>query len=122
MGKKLVVGLIEDVIIFSKGNKEKTKARIDTGAKSNSIDKKFAEKLDILPNGQTTIVKSAMGKAVREVVMIDIEIAGKKINGRFTLADRSHLKYPVLIGRNILINGFMIDPLKEYIKENIKEK
>lgn len=112
MDKKTVVGLIEEVTIFGKGKQQKVIARIDTGAKSNSIDFNLAKKLGINSKGKTTIVKSSMGKVKREVVDLDIGIAGKKFKGIFTIANRSHLKYPVLIGRNILINGFIIDPSK----------
>jgi len=110
---RTVVGLIEKVTIYGDDVIKTTKARIDTGAKSNSIDKGFADKLGIKPGKLTTIVKSAMGKAVRHVVMLDIEMAGIKLKGRFTIANRAHLKYPVLIGRDILKKGFIIDPKKK---------
>ena len=78
MDKKTVVGLIEEITIFGKNKQIKVIARIDTGAKSNSIDLGLAKELGINPNGKTTIVKSSMGKVKREVVDLDIEIAGKK--------------------------------------------
>ena len=113
MAQKTVVGLIERIVVIGKNSNRKVKARIDTGAKSNSIDKKFANGLEIFPGKKTTIVKSSIGKAKRHVVMLNVEIAGQKMKGRFTLADRSMLKYPVLIGRNILRKGFIIDPSKK---------
>jgi len=37
-----------------------------------------------------------------------------EIEDEFTLADRSHMTFPMLIGQNILTKGkFLIDPLKE---------
>jgi len=107
-----VVGLIEPITIFGDGAALQVQARIDTGAKSNSIDRKTAESIHVFAGNDKTIVKSAMGRCERFVVMLDIEIAGKKVNGRFTIAERSHLKYPVLIGRDILKKGFIIDPQK----------
>lgn len=112
MTRPATVGLIEEITILKNGQTRKLSARVDTGAKSNSIDKRLAEDLGILPGSLTTVVKSAMGRAVRHVVHLDIEISGKKMTGRFTLADRSHLKYQVLIGRDILKKGFIIDPSK----------
>jgi len=109
---KATVGLIEEVIIFNHTKSRKVMARIDTGAKSNSIDKQLAKELNILAGEQTTVVKSAMGQMVRHVVDIEVEIAGKRLRGRFTLASRAHLKYPMLIGRDILKQGFLIDPDK----------
>jgi len=110
---KTTVGLTEDVVVYNGNTQKKAKARIDTGAKSNSIDENLIKKLNIGKGDKTTIVKSSMGKAVRHVIMIEIELAGRKIKGRFTVADRSNLKYPILIGRNILKNGFLIDPGKK---------
>ncbi len=31
----------------------------------------------------------------------------------FSIADRAHMKYKVLIGKNILKKGFLIDPSKD---------
>ena len=42
-----------------------------------------------------------------------VKIGDQEIEEEFTLADRSHMTYPVLIGQNILKKGnFMIDPNK----------
>ena len=39
----------------------------------------------------------------RAMVRLDITIKGKRLNGvEFTVNDRGHMKYEVLIGRNIL--------------------
>ncbi len=115
MKTRTVVGLTEKVTVYGKDVVTDSKARIDTGAKSNSIDVKFAEALGIKPGRLKTIVKSAMGRTERHVVNLEIDIAGRRVKGRFTLADRGNLKFPVLIGRNILKKGFMIDPGKRTI-------
>jgi hypothetical protein len=108
---KVVVGLIEKVTVMAKG-RATVFAKIDTGAESNSIDEKLAEEIGIIPETEVAHVRSALGRHMRPVAMLDVEIAGKKLNGRFTIADRGSLKYPVLIGRNILKRGFLIDPEK----------
>lgn len=113
MKDKRVIGVIEKVTVYVRDRDITALARIDTGAHSNSIDLKLAEKLRTGPPQKTTVVKSASGSSVRPVLMLDIKIAGKKLRGRFTVADRAHLKYPLLIGRNILKNGFLIDPSKK---------
>jgi hypothetical protein len=109
MQDKTVVGAVEQVTVFGTKGKRRVLARIDTGAQSNSIDQKLAETLGTGQVIKTTTVKSAVGSSERPVVMLDIEIKGRKLNGRFTIADRSKLKYPILIGRNILKNGFLVD-------------
>lgn len=117
-------------------------ARIDTGAGVSSID---AEIIEITPPAkegepETVIftVTNEDGKAVtmkrkilewqnikkkstkegyvkRPVVVMDFCIAGKRVEARVNLADRSHFLYPVLIGRNVLKAGdFLIDPAKKF--------
>ncbi|MGM5482056.1 MAG: RimK/LysX family protein [Nanobdellota archaeon] len=111
--KRDVIGLAEYVTVYSpEGDKKKrVKARIDTGAHSNSVDSKLAAELNLGPVMKTTVVKSANGESLRPVVKMCINLGNKEIKGDFTIADRSELKYRVLIGRNILSrSGFLIDP------------
>ncbi|MFN3212240.1 MAG: RimK/LysX family protein [Henriciella sp.] len=42
------------------------------------------------------------GSFVRPVVMMELCIAGRRVNGEVNLADRSGFNYPLLIGRNML--------------------
>ncbi len=110
---KDVIGLTENVEVFSmdKEKKKKVKARIDTGAHSNSVDSNLAATLNLGPVVKTTVVKSANGESLRPVVKMKINLNGKELTGLFTIADRSKMKYRVLIGRNILSkSGFLIDP------------
>lgn len=111
---KTVIGLIERVtIIGPSGKKKMVLARIDTGATKSSIDIRVAADLELGPILRSTTVKSASGTGVRPVVQASIEIKGKKVSAGFTLADRSHMKYPILIGQDILLQDFLIDPVKE---------
>jgi hypothetical protein len=58
-------------------------------------------------------VKSAQGVSMRPVIKAQIIIKGEKLEGEFTLAKRTHMTYPMLIGQNILKKGkFMVDPLQ----------
>ncbi len=112
MQQRTVIGLVEEVTVFGPAGNARTSARIDTGAHSNSIDSGIVRKLGLDIPEQTTLVKSASGNTRRPVAQLDIEIAGKRLSGRFTIADRKHLKYHVLVGRDILKHGFLIDPQK----------
>lgn len=111
--EKIVVGLIEQVKVISKDKQisDEYTSRIDTGATKSSIDMMLAGKLSLGPIIRTRYVKNANGNKLRPIVEVEILIAGKKIKSEFTLADRSHMKYPILIGQNILTKGFIIDPL-----------
>lgn len=112
MGKK-VIGLTEDVTLYGKNQSQKIKGRVDTGATKSSIDLRLAQKLDLGPVIKSKMVKSAHGNKVRPVIECNIRIAGRKLKTEFTLADRKHMKYQVLIGQNLLRKDFLIDPSKE---------
>lgn len=112
--EKTVLGLVEKVKLNGQNDSEVIIARIDTGATKSSIDLKLASKLKLGPIIKSKVVKSAHGVKLRPVIEAEIEIAGKKMVEQFTLADRSHMKYQVLVGQDILIQGFLIDPSKEF--------
>ncbi len=111
---KTVVGLTERIILKSPGGKSKeVLARIDTGATKSSIDVKLAAELKMGPVLKAKLVKSASGTSVRPMIQCKLEIANKLVTSEFTIADRSHMKYRVLIGQNILCNNsFLVDPSK----------
>lgn len=111
---KSVVGFIEPVTIHTKKKKIHVDARIDTGATKSSIDLKLAEKIGVGPVVAERVVKNTHGKATRKVVELEITLAEKTMKTKFTIADRSHMKFPVLIGRSALRRGFIIDPKKRH--------
>ncbi len=107
--EKTIVGLVEKVGI--KG--ENIDARIDTGAKYSSITVDLAKRFELGPVIRTVIIRSSNGKEIRPVVKFDVEIKGKVLNAEFNITDRSHMRFPILVGRNILTQGFLIDPGEE---------
>jgi len=110
--QKIVVGLTARVVLFGKKGKKEVIARIDTGATKSSIDQKLADELGLGLELRKVLIKSASGSLHRGVVLAEAVIGGELIPAEFTLADRSHMKYKVLIGQNILKRGFLIDPGK----------
>lgn len=112
--QKTVIGLTEPAIVIGpKNDKKEVIARIDTGATKSSIDVKLAADLSLGPIIKAKLIRSASGAGLRAVVHAKIILADKEMKTEFTLADRSHMKYAVLIGQNILKDGFLIDPAKE---------
>jgi hypothetical protein len=110
----IIVGLTENVIFRSNNAADKEiAAKVDTGATRSSIDIKLASKLNLGPVIKSKMVKSAHGNKLRPIVEAEITLADKKIKSEFTLADRTHMKYSVLIGVNILKHGFLVDPSKK---------
>jgi hypothetical protein len=115
--KKTIIGLVEPVKVTGPTGKSKTVlARIDTGATKSSIDVRLAALLALGPILKTKIVKSASGQGRRAVVEAKIAVADNEMKTDFTLADRTDMKYPILIGQNIMSKGFLIDPGKEIPK------
>lgn len=110
--KKTTIGLTEDVIVIGKRSRKKVTARIDTGATISSIDVDIAAKLRLGPIVKSKMVKSAAGNTKRAVVEVKVKIHGKTMKEDFTIANRSHMKYGMLLGQNILKKGFLIDPSK----------
>ncbi|MEK6861879.1 MAG: RimK/LysX family protein [Nanoarchaeota archaeon] len=108
MENKIVVGYLEKVKI----NGKEVIAKIDSGATRSSIDLDLASELKLGPILKKSIIVSSHGRSVRPVIKAKIEIGGKKINAFFNISSRSHLIYKILIGRNILNKGFLIDPSK----------
>ncbi|MBU2496439.1 MAG: RimK/LysX family protein [Nanoarchaeota archaeon] len=115
-----ILGIIETIGIIRRDSDGKLKsvkvrAKVDTGASRSSISKVLVKKYNLGPVRKTTIIKSAMGREKREVIKITVKVKGKRIKAFFNVANRKHMKYNMLIGKNVLKLGkFLIDPLKQY--------
>ncbi len=109
---RIVVGLTEKITVCGKSTCKSVIARIDTGATKSSIDAKMAADLDLGPVVRQKLVKSATGNSMRPVKAAKVVIQDKELDTDFTIADRSHMKYSVLIGQDVLKQGFLIDPNK----------
>jgi hypothetical protein len=111
---KTVIGLTEPVTVFTRtGIKRTIIAKIDTGASKSSVDVNLASQLRLGPIIKSKLVKSASGNKLRPVIECTLQLADKRMKEEFTLADRWHMKYRILIGQNVLRHGFLIDPLKK---------
>ncbi|MBU2639514.1 MAG: RimK/LysX family protein [Nanoarchaeota archaeon] len=109
MVKRDIIGLTEEVEIKGK----KVIARIDSGARRCSIDKKLAKKLKLGPIIAEGSFRSAAGRTKRPVVEEEIRINNVTLKVLINLSDRSKMKYKMLIGREGLRKGnFLIDPLR----------
>jgi len=125
VGDRTIVGLTEYVVVKGAVETKDLIARIDTGATKSSIDLMLASKLGLGPVVDSKLIKSAYGIRLRPVVQADIMIAGRLIRAKFTLADRLHMRFPVLIGQNILKRGFLVDPSRRVdlpLKKKDKEQ
>ena len=137
---KLILG--EEEWVFVPGLKEAFKARVDTGATTSSIsavdivdferDGKDWVKFKIEHDGITTEevslpverwVKikqsSAEGTQRRAVVVASIQIGDLKDKAEFTLADRTHLSFPLLLGRSFFRDVAVVDVSQKYVQKKI---
>ena len=122
-GEKITVGEVEDVVLMPWG--VRLPARIDTGAAMSSLDarelnvknniaefrlpKKYGSLQMRLPVKEWQKVRSADFNERRPVVEITVCMGQKLIQARVTLNDRSTVKYPLIIGRNVLKDNFVVD-------------
>ena len=74
--------------------------------RARGIKEKLAKHPDII---EAVFVYSSNGTALRIKVPLTFYLAGVRIKSAVTIADRSSLKYPMIIGRRDL-KGFLIDP------------
>jgi hypothetical protein len=121
--EKITIGEVEDVILLPWG--VKLPARIDTGAAFTSLDaqdlkvlgkevqfrlpKKYGSLLIRLPVKGWREIRNADAKEKRPLVELTFCVGPKKIRAEVTLNDRSTVKYPVVVGRNVLKDNFIVD-------------
>jgi hypothetical protein len=120
---------------------ERLRAKVDTGAATSALhafDVRLVER-----DGGTTVtfhvleeqppitlavenftaVRSSNGeREVRPVVLLPLQVAGRTFNVLATLADRSAMRYPVLLGRSTLAGRFIVDPGRRAIHPRPKLK
>lgn len=110
---KQVVRLVAKVLIAGPGGEESVKAKVDTGADRTTVDRELAAKLKLDPTGSMVKVKALGGshKLERPLVNAAITLKGKTFRLKVGVADRSQMRYRVIIGRDVLRSGyFLIDP------------
>ncbi len=110
--EKIELGLVEEVELLNleESKNLKANARIDTGAMYSSVDIRVASKLNLGPVVGYKKVKSANGNSLRPIVEAKVKIKNRLVTTKVTLADRDKMTYSMLIGVNILADGFMVNP------------
>ncbi|MEF8780642.1 MAG: RimK/LysX family protein [Haloferacaceae archaeon] len=99
-----LIGYIEEVLVIGTSGSKQAYAKSDTGATRTSIDTQLAAEIGAGPIKSMTRVKSGSmktGKA-RPVVDLVIGIGGNQHTVTASVEDRSHMDYPLLLGRDIL--------------------
>lgn len=99
-----LIGYIEEVVVSGTSGSTSSLAKSDTGATRSSIDTSLAAEIGAGPIKSMTRVKSGSvkGGKARPVVDIVIGIGGRQHTVTASVEDRSHMDYPLLLGRDIL--------------------
>jgi hypothetical protein len=121
--KKVTIGTVEDVILLPW--KVKLPARIDTGAAKSSLDarelkvhgdwvefklpRKYGGLHLRLPIIEWRHVRTPEGLERRPIVELEICFGSDRIRTLVNLADRSMVKYPLILGRSFLKESFVVD-------------
>jgi hypothetical protein len=75
-----------------------------------------------LPLLRKAKIKTKKGSIqVRPVVSLGVCVGARYEEIEFTLVDRSHFEYPVLIGRNFLAGKFVVDSSRSFTQEPLCE-
>lgn len=122
--QKSVVGLIEKVTIVGEGKSVETLALFDTGARVTSVDTRLAIKAKLGPIVRTQRVKNPSFKqeTTRPVVSAKVKLKGRIFKTEVNIQDRSHMTFPMIIGRNIISGNFVVDAEKnKHLFEEMKD-
>ncbi|MDC7231771.1 MAG: ATP-dependent zinc protease [Spirochaetales bacterium] len=135
LGDKIIVGEQEMIYINPPGIS--VIARIDTGAATSSIhgsdiqwferDGKKWVRFNMDHDGVDRIMEKPVQeiKTIRQssspepvdraVIKLNTVLGGVETETEFTLADRSHMTYPVLIGRTLIRDLMIVDVAHEFL-------
>lgn len=79
----------------------------------------YNEKLFELPVHATKNIKSSNGTTEqRYIIKTAIRLLDKEFKAELSLADRSEMRYPVLLGRKLINKRFLVDVSKKYLSDN----
>ncbi|MDZ5812423.1 RimK/LysX family protein [Halorubrum sp. AD140] len=98
------VGYTERVTVSAGERAVDVVAKSDTGARRTSIDFDVAAEIGAGPIVDTVQVRSGSrtGRQKRPLVEIDVKIGDRWQTATASIEDRTHMAYPVLLGRDLL--------------------
>ncbi len=125
MPEKEIVGIVEKISLEGR-KKIEIMAVFDTGARMTSIDVRLAARAQLGPIVRTTKISnpSLKGQIRRPVVEAKITINDRVFDVLVNIQDREHMSFPVIVGRNIITDNFIVDTErnKDLHERVVKEK
>jgi len=111
------LGGLETVRLIGPAREIEIVAKIDTGADISSIDEQLALSLGYTPSSrERKRIITERGVEERDTLTITYLMSGRQISSTVTVADRSGLSTPMLVGKSDL-PGFVIDPAREFLTQ-----
>jgi len=100
----LTIGYIEEVVVMGTRGQRSVHAKSDTGATRTSIDSRLAADIGTGPIKDIVKIKSGSVKSGRSRPVVDLVVGvrGAQHTVAASVEDRSHMDYPLLLGRDIL--------------------
>jgi hypothetical protein len=115
------------------------KAKTDTGAWSNALhaidvtidDTKDTEYVNFRLKENGRLIKKEIQRwrnvrntsgqeTLRPVIKTKLEISGRDYQVEICLQDRSKMRHRIILGRNFLRNGFIVNPSREYMHTMVR--
>ena len=134
-----VVGYVEEIRIFLPSDTIVLKAKIDTGAKTSSLDvdelsffsQKNADwvrfiltdhdgkriKVSLPVERSTRIRRAGTEKDERPVVKLGLCLGSDYKEEEVNLSERDGMNYPMLIGWRFLSKSYLVDPSRKFIQK-----
>ncbi len=104
-----ILSLIEPITITHAGFTRGYNAKIDTGALRTSLDESVVAEMGLPILKETFEIVATNGVQQRQGVKVNFILGGKKVTTVATVAKRSHMRYPIIIGSRDL-KGFYVNP------------
>ena len=105
-----------DIELFERGGEEWARFYIDVGSGHRSLQCEA-------PRVEHRTITSSNGQAEeRLIIKTDIRIGEETFRAEFSLADRSDMVFPVLVGRTALRKRFLVDSARSYLQSTGEQR
>ncbi len=122
--EKQVIGLVERVTVSGTRGSKVVLAKVDTGASRTVADTRLAAEVGLGPITDTVTIRGSTGivKETRALVGARIKLRQRTHDLSVAISDRGDMKYPILVGMDILGKGNYLIDVKKRARLKAKKK